>query len=463
MSIQQKKYIKESFQTPIEESCDVLVVGGGAAGVVAAVAAARQGAKTILVECTPVLGGNMLAGGISWLSYFNVFKEFDAEPKQLVYGIAYELNQRLIKEGGAPGFYDDLGPHTQESRGTHADREVLKCTLLKFLEENGVTIYLRTFFVDAIMEDNAIKGGVFQFKSHRFGILAKNTIDTSGDADVAFRAGANCREYPGHNVGMSFGMSNVDFDKAVAYGEKHNALVHLCYATEGERKGKLCKYALRTGLIPELKEGVEESGIHSSFCMTISNDGEATYINGVNVPDGNGIDSEKTSETIILLREYIKRSAAFLREHIPGFENAYLNWTTQTVGSRQSRYVECDYDIPAEEISTGVIAADSIAIFGGQDAHYKGHTIEGGKWYGFPYRALLPKFVENLTVAGRMISSDWVSWMSTRLIVACFIEGQAAGTAAALAAAKNCTVRELPVDLLQATLKKDGVYFGDEA
>ena len=108
------------------------------------------------------------------------------------------------------------------------------------------------------------------------------------------------------------------------------------------------------------------------------------------------------------------------------------------------------------------VPEDSIGLFGSQDAHYLGHYIEGGKWYGIPYRALLPKFVENLLVAGRMISSDWVAHMSTRLMVSCFVQGQAAGTAAALSIRNNCTVRQLDAQALRSVLRANGVFLDND-
>ena len=461
MIIENKKYIREVLQTQVKESCDVLVIGGGTAGVIAAVAAARQGAKTILVECSPILGGDMLAGGLSWLSFFNVFKQFNAQPKQLLFGMAYELMQRLVKSGGSPGFYDDLGTHTQESRGVHADREQLKSVLYDLTRENGIKLYLNTLMVDTIMEGSTLEGLVLQSKSERFAITAKAIVDTSGDGDVAYRAGASCKEFADQSVGMSFGMANIDFTKALAYGREKNALVHECYGEEdGPYKDKLVKYALRTYFIPELGKAVAESGIHRSFCITISHDGEGSYINGVNMVGGNGLDSEKATDTVLHLRESIKKSAQFLRDYIPGFENAYLTWTSPTVGTRRARYVECDCDISAADVAEGLIPDDSIGLFGSQDAHFSGHVIDGGKWYGIPYRALLPKFVDNLLVAGRMISSDWVAYMSTRLVGSCFLQGQAAGTAAAMAALSGISVRTLDTEKLREALIADGSYLG---
>ena len=490
-TVESRHQVQEQFMTPIVRECDVLVIGGGAAGIMAAVSAARNGADTILVETNPVLGGDMLAGGVSWLSYFNVYKPSGATPRQLIYGLPYELLKRMENEGTSPGFYEDLGPLTQESRGTHIDREMFKNTLLQLVRENGIELYLNTAMVDAVVENNIVKGAVLQHRTDRFAIMAKVMVDASGDADAASLAGANCKTYGSHGVGMSFGMSNVDLNKASEYAIEKNVVVHLCYGTHGEMKDKIVKFAMRAYEVPELVEYLPQAGIHQSFCLLSSHEGEATYINGVNVfggilknkgPEGevsnslgknlrikrppasgsNILDSGKTSETIITLRENMVKSAEFLKNHIPGFENAYLSWSSLVPGARRTRYVECEVDISPEDVTFGVIPEDTIGLFGAQDAHYRGFKVEGGKWYGIPYRALQPKFVKHLLVAGRMISSDWVTHMSTRLIGACFLQGQAAGTAAALSARQGICPKELDAQQLRAQLLKDGVYLGDE-
>lgn len=459
ITVHEQKMIHQTVLTPIRGDYDVVVAGGGASGIMAAVAAARHGVSVALIEYGPVMGGDMLAGGISWLSFFNLFGQFHTEPKQLLYGIPFEMIQKLEREGSSPGFYNDLGPETQESRGTHADREAIKQIFFHLAEENGIQVYLNTLVCGVLQEQGKIGGVILQSNTQRFIFRAKNVIDCTGDGDVAFLAGANCREFPSHGVGMAFGVSNVNFDRALDFGRSYNAMIHDCTGENGRYKGKLVKYALRTARIPELKEPVAASGIHSSFCMTISHDNEASYINGVNVPGGgNCLDSVKTTDTILDLRENIKKSAIFLQKEIPGFEKSYLSWSSPVIGPRRTRYVECEYDISQEHVQKGLIPEDSIGLFGSQDAHFLGHVIDGGKWYGIPYRALLPKFIDNMLVAGRMITSDWIAHMSTRLIGSCFLQGQAAGTAAALAVLSGCSVRELNITLLLQTLKKDNVY-----
>ena len=448
---------------PAGEECDVLVVGGGAAGIVAAISAARKGMNTVLIERNPLLGGDMLAGGLSWLSYYNLYREFGCKEKQLVYGIPYEIVKRLIEIGGSPGFYEDIAPFTQECKGTHGDRECMKTLFLRMVREAGVRLLLRSLFLDALVEKgendrNIVKGAIIQSQNGRYAIQAKIVIDASGDGDVAWYAGANCREYSSHSVGMAFGMTGLELEKALNYAREKNAVAHEAYGQTGEMEGKLVKYSLRTYFLPELLDGVEKSGLHTSFCVESAHDGEGSYINGVNTKDSNILDPERATETIIELRRNIFRSAAFLKENIPGFEKGEVNWCTQIPGARQTRCIDCHCSVSEMDVENCVIPKDTIGLFGGTDGHYAGYRIRGGGWYGIPYRALLPNFVGNLLVAGRMLSADWAAYMSTRLNVSCFIQGQAAGTAAAMAIREKCPVERINVSRLQEELRKDGVY-----
>ena len=182
--------------------------------------------KTILLERNAVLGGDLLAGGLSWLSFYNLYREFKVPPKQVVFGIGYEITQRLLEMGGSPGFYEDIAPFTQECKGTHGDRECMKRLFFHMAEEAGVEILTEALFMEAVVEEenyilgNVIRGAVVQERGRRYVIKTKVAVDASGDGDVAWHAGANCKEYPSHGVGMAFGMTNVDFDKALHYARE---------------------------------------------------------------------------------------------------------------------------------------------------------------------------------------------------------------------------------------------------
>jgi hypothetical protein len=151
--------------------------------------------------------------------------------------------------------------------------------------------------------------------------------------------------------------------------------------------------------------------------------------------------------------------AKMLKEHIPGFENAYISWTPVCVGIRYTRVIECGHDMSLEEIVNGKRFDDEVMLYGFHDCAPR-IMIKDGGYYGIPYRAFIPNGVEGLLVAGRLITSVWEAHMSTRNTVSCMAQGQAVGTAAALAAKSGVSVRELDVPLLRDTLKKQDVFLG---
>lgn len=164
---------------------------------------------------------------------------------------------------------------------------------------------------------------------------------------------------------------------------------------------------------------------------------------------------------ITLTNSCLKLANAF-REYLPGFEDACLDWVSPDIGIRFGRVVTCEYDITQEDVKNLVIPEDCIGVYGVQDAYLAAgeeYAILGG-WYGIPYRAIIPKKIENLLVAGEMITSDWVVWMSIRLTGGCMLTGQAAGTAAALAAKSNISPRDLEYSELEQALICDGVFLG---
>ena len=453
--------ISESFETPVREECDVLVVGAGTAGVMAALAAAKNGAKTVLLEKNTFPGGAMLGGGVIWMGFYNIFKPYNKEPVQLVRGIAEELRQRLMREAGSTGFYEELADDLHESMGLHADRELLSMVLLEMLKEYGVKLYLRVTVVDTVIEGNEVRGVIMESKSGREAILSKVTVDCSGEADVAWRAGAPVNEIPERRSGgMVFGLGNVDFEKACDYFKERGVLRYLGYADKGgEQKDKITRLGFRLRDMPEFDPYREKYHLHNEPCIVSTRENRAGMVNGVSMKFDT-CDTHEISKAHTELNYCCIKMAELFKELLPGFENSFLDWTSPTVGIRFGRQVACEYDITQQHIEDSLIPEDTIGLFGVQDAHSKGYDIKGGGWYGIPLRALIPQKIENLLVAGKMISSDWVVYMSTRLIGACFLQGQAAGTAAALAAKQGIHVRDVMASQVRDALKKDGAFLG---
>lgn len=471
-------YVSERLQTPVRGEYDVLVAGGGTAGIVAALAAARNGAKTALIERQMFLGGTLLGGGIKWMSFFNAYLAHNVEKKQCVGGIGQELVDRMVAEGGGPGHIEERINFGHESVGTQVDRELLMKVLLEMAEEAGVSLFLNTMTVGTVKEENRVAGLFIQSKSGREALLAKCVVDCTGDGDVAACAGEAYENLSDRlGIGLMFGMGNVDLNRAVRYASEQKILSHLGLGNKGSDTDHIIWAAIDLYKDPHFSEFMNQYGIWGPY-ISSTHENEATYINGITTtvsrensanPDAdglaealppfcntNGIDARALSECEVYLREKIFEWAELLKAHLPGFERAHVCWTAPDLGVRSTRRIACEYDITASDIADGVIPDDSIGIFGGNDSNYYDSTIKGGKWFGIPYRALVPKTVDGLLMAGRMITSDFTAHMSTRLVGACFLAGQAAGTAAALCARESILPRALSADRLREVLRRDG-------
>ncbi len=438
---------------------DVLVAGGGTAGVVAAIAAARNGANTILVERYGFLGGTMINGACSLHSYFNVYKPFPGvERKQLVKGIPSEIVDRMIEAGGCLGNIEQVRGYGYDTVITPIDHEVFKAVIVKMMEESGVKLLLHTLMVDTITEGDTVKGIIIESKSGREAILAKTVIDTTGDGDVAFRAGAECiGELQPYNVGLSFSMANVNIEKAAAFFEENGALTQLAYADKGSVKDNIARFVGQIENIDKFKGYMQKIGMMRALMTYSLHRGDLTYINSVAVSPLAELTAEEMTRAEVQVRHQLSQIVEFIKTHIPGFQDAYVSWTGNQIGIRRTRVIDCEYDITANDVENGSRFEDEIALYGFHDMGPRRNVNKGG-YYGIPYRALLPKKIENLLVAGRMITSDWTAHMSTRNVVSCMAQGQAVGTAAALCSKLDISPGKLNVKTLQETLIKDGVY-----
>ncbi len=454
------QYIQENRQTPVRWECDVVVAGGGTAGLVAALAAARNGARTILVERFGYVGGTMINGAGPLHSFFNMYKNFPQTPKtQVVQGIPGEIIQRLIPLGGCKGHLEQEIGANYDSTATIIDWEIFKDVILEMLQEAGVKILLHTWVADVVMEGDTLRGLIVESKSGREAILAKVVVDTTGDADVAYRAGVPCtNRFDDSSVGMPFGMAHVDIPRAIRFFEEHDMIMSLVHADKGSDYDNVVRAGFTLRKLPEFDAFMSKSGMWGP--MTFSyHEGVFTFINTANLRSVDATDVEAASQAEITLRRQVHQMAAMLKKYIPGFENAYICWTPIHFGVRRTRIVSCAYDLSLQEIVDAARFPDEIALYGFHDSAPR-VMIKDGKYYGIPYRALLPQKVESLLVAGRMITSDWEAHMSTRNTVSCMAQGQAAGTAAAMSALAGITPRQLDPQALRQTLKAQGVFLG---
>jgi 2-polyprenyl-6-methoxyphenol hydroxylase-like FAD-dependent oxidoreductase len=455
-----EKFITETLKTLVGYECDVVVAGGGTAGVVAALAAARSGAKTILLDRYGFLGGSMINGAGPLHSFFNLYKAFPGVEKiQVVRGIPQEIIDRLVAAGGSPGHLEQDKGGSYDSVITLIDWEVFKGIIFDMMEEAGVRILLHVMAVETIREGNKVKGVIIEGKSGREAILARTVIDATGDGDVAAKAGAKfIKQHSTTKVGMPFGMTNVNMPRLVKFLEENDMVNQIVHADKGSQIDDIIRLGFQLRKIPLFKEYMDKTGIWGPLGASL-HEFNYNYINGTSLPNIDATSTETLSKAEITLRKQVMTLSGMLKKHIPGFENAYLSWTPAAVGVRYTRVIECGHDMTLDEIVSGKRFDDEVMLYGFHDMAPR-IMIKNGSYYGIPYRAFIPNGVENLLVAGRLITSNYEAHMSTRNTVSCMAQGQAVGTAAALAVKVGVNVRDLDVKNLREVLRSQKVFLG---
>lgn len=400
--------IESQHRIPVSGAVDVLVAGGGPAGVAAGIAAAREGAKTLVVERYGYLGGMITGAHVLWVLGMGD----GVHPKAR--GIALDIRTRLETLGAIQG---------PNPCGDYAvDAEVFKWQAAEMLEEAGAELLLHTLVCDPIVENGCIRGVFTESKSGRQAIRAAVVIDCTADADLAFRAGCKC-DNDTHDVTLRVTVDGVD-DAKVAVFEKE--------APERFREVVAEASKLNGGVMPN----------------------RTRLVQGVDVTD-----AEAISRCEIQMRRDHFRALHYLRAHMPGWENARIKETLPQLGVRQSRRIRGEYTLTDDDLRSSRHFEDSIARLGSYLLGYKLYDPPRLD-YDIPYRCLVPKDVDGLLVAGRCISSDYRADNSLRLIVPCFATGQAAGVAAAAAARQNIQPRRIAIGEVRESLISQGVHLG---
>ena len=401
-------------EIPVTRQADVIVVGGGPAGTAAAIASARGGAKTVLVEQFGYLGGTATASLMACINGFRNQVEPDAT--QVVRGIAEEIVLRLKGLGGLGRSPYPQKPYpTEPGRLEYSyavDTEKLKFVALKMCVDAGVDLMFHTYFCDSIVEGGAGRGVIVENKSGRQALLAKIAVDASGDGDVAARAGAPFWQ--------------------VVHDEAPRLNDALMYRIEFGRKRPEGPFACDFG-----------------SNAVVWGPAVAEPINGA---DGDELSRGETDTRLRVLADF----AAKQDEH-PELADARVVETPPLLGVRQTRFIEGEYKLTAEDAIEGRRFDDVVAISPCAIIHYYGYRRylehEG---YDIPYRCLVPKKIDNLLVAGRCISSHQQPYESHRAMVPIMAIGQAAGAAAALCCRDGVRPRDLDVRRLQDALIAQG-------
>ena len=409
-----KTYHEQAKDIPVARETDVVVVGGGPAGLAAAIASARGGARTTLVERFGYLGGAATASLMACINGFRNQVEPDAT--QVVRGIAEEIVLELKA-------IDGLGrsPYPQKAFPTEPgkleysyaiDTEAFKYITLKLCVDAGVDVLFHTYFCDAIVDNGQLGGVIVENKSGRQALLAKVVIDASGDGDVAARAGAAFWQ----TVGDEAPRLNDTLMYRIGFGESRPEGVWAC-----------------------------------DFGRTA-----VVWGPGVSEPI-NGADGDELSKGEIDTRLRVYEDLAKTKQGRPELADIRILETPPSLGIRQTRFIEGEYKLTAEDAIEGRRFDDVVAICGCPIIHFYGYRRylehEG---YDIPYRCLVPKKIDNLLVAGRCISSGQEAYESHRAMVPIMAIGEAAGEAAALCCQGNVTPRDLDVGQLQNALIAHG-------
>jgi len=451
-------YYEEPARRLPARTCDVVIAGGGTAGVVAAIAAARHGTKTMLIEAKGYPGGMVVEGGTALHSFYNLWKAFPGvEKRQVVKGIPFEIVERVAQAGGATGHVEMLVGYDYDSICTAIDTEIYKRVVFEMLHEAGVHVAVNTLLSGAIVEGAWVKGIITESHAGREAVYAQAFVDCTGYGDLAAHAGADYSEPNDYPVANSIGVGGVDVEQYHTFFAAHDAVSQ--YA-RGQRSGKPDQIVRTDGAARKLPADfvAEAHAIGMSFVTTTVHDDYFMFIKlNVKMPVS-PTDRDAAAEAELELRKRQARAIELLRTYIPGCEHAFIARTSPTLCIRRGRLITCDYDITLDDVLAGRHFADDVLAYGFHDSAPR-LQIKNGGTYGIPYRALLVAGLNNLWAAGMLITSDHEAHMSTRNTVCCMGQGQAAGTAAALCAAKGIGARALPYPDLRRALETDNVYF----
>ncbi|HTV53228.1 MAG TPA: FAD-dependent oxidoreductase [Steroidobacteraceae bacterium] len=436
---------------------DVLVLGSGPGGLAAALAAARAGARTALIDRNGCFGGNITQVGVEGFAWYRHERTVDCE------GIGIELEQRAQAMGAAM-------PEPQSL--SHAlDAEMFKWVADVLVEEAGIRPLLHRLAVAPILEAGTIRGVITESKAGREAILAKRVIDATGDADIATRCGAPMRKTPKEKmmaVSVMFSMSGVNKRRFIE-SVKADPQTYADWSGNGEwdyettgKEDALFSPFLRKPFKKALEAGIIPPYLHTiaGTWGSVSDQGDLTYLNLVHVPEIDGTDpNELTLGEMRGRREAIYALEA-LRRFMPGCEQAKLRNFGMTLGVRDTRKIDALYNLTATDVREQARFEDAIGIF---PEFIDGYGVlilpTTGRYWHVPYRALVPKGVANLLVAGRSIGGDPISHASARNMMCCTVSGQGAGVAAAVSIAREEPFERLSIDAVQRELARQGVRF----
>ena len=427
--------LKLEFEIPIRYQVDVCVIGAGPGGCAAAVCAAENGAKTILLESTSLSGGMSTAGRVP------VFMPVATGGKLMCEGFGRKVLNALKDRSAEIGF----------ECGRAINAEHLKLVYEELLENAGVHLLYTSTLVSTTVEDGQVRQAIFTAPSGLFAVEAKIFVDGTGDGTLAARSGALFERGDGHGEVMPSTLcsvwAGVDWNAYRAGG---------CFSHNDDKMLCLLEEAFQNGELP--KEDFHHTGLTRVSPHIVV--GNYTHVFGID-----STDEESLTAGLLENRKLLKAYEKFYRKHIAGFADAEVIDSGSVLGVRESRRILGDYTLTQADHREHRHFDDEIGSFNfPADLHpphpgkaeiiehkklYKSSHYQPGETYGIPYRVLLPQKLHNVLVCGRCVSTDRHMHASIRVIPGCYITGQAAGIAAALASSRGVSTREVPVSEIQ--------------
>jgi hypothetical protein len=433
---------------PVYKEADVLVVGGGPSGLCAAISAARTGVKTVLMERYGYLGGMATGGYVLLLDclddgkgnivikglveeFIEQLRKYDGiiEPPKDVWGSSKQADILKWRRWGATGGEDKIVRYSPV-----IDPEMMKCAANELALNADVDLLFHAWFSSAYVEDGTVKGAIFDSKLGRQAVLAKVTIDCTGDGDVFYSAGAAYNE--GHlPLGLVFRVANIDSDKTEAY------------LADGDNGKKIENEIKRI-------DGVSGGYSFGELPMGFFMHGNVSNIVWFNTTmPGSAIDIADLAKTEIEVRRAMMRTMNFFKKNVPGFEKAVVIDTAPQVGTRASRMLNGQYMMTRKELMAGMTYEDSVVA---AQPPYK-QFEPSHKLKEIPYRCFLPKDIKGLLAAGRCFSGDIGAVEMLRVIPTVMLMGQACGTAAALAVKAGRDVSDVDIKSLRSKICEQNI------
>lgn len=439
-----------SRQTEVLGEYDVVVLGGGPAGIAAAVAAARAGRSTLLIERYGFLGGMGTAAGVT--NFCGLHANVHGEIRRVVHGVASELLDRIDALGGLNTPHALFGKTVAQAYDTAA----YKIAADQLMEAAGVQVLFHALACGVVMDSpGRVRALLLETKSGRRAAIGRAFIDASGDGDLAAWAGLPYDNGDGAGnflyPSTMFRLNGIDPERA---GKAWEVIPKLML--EAQEQGRY-RFPRKTPIVRPQKSGMEW---RVNLTQLANADGNAM----------DGTDAAELSAAEVLGRRQIAQVAGFLRE-VPGFERSYIVDIAPQVGIRETRRVRGLYQLTESDVLDCASFDDTVGVNGWPlELHLKGDVefrwpkIPGSRGFNhLPYRMIVPQGAANVWVAGRCASMSHEAQSAARVTGACFVMGQAAGSAADLALAGDHAADGIDVAALQARLEREGAFLGHEA